>query len=155
MVIACFVLSACSSTSSPTTSLKATALAWAHAFLTGTASQQYDLQGPECLSGAKPKLTPSNLAVAAADLRKERADIARRYGMSTATMQSKIVGVSVRNVSERTGEAEVRYSLPVAVTGNDNWVTYELVDGKWKVQDCHAPIGGSSESSSSPAPTTP
>ena len=69
-----------------------------------------------------------------------------------AAIQSKIAGVSVRNVTAKTGEAEVRYDLPVAVTGNDDWVTYGLIDGKWKVQDCRAPIGGDSGFSSSAAP---
>jgi hypothetical protein len=76
-------------------------------------------------------------------------------GISTTAIQSKINGVSTRNVTGKTGEAEVRYDLPVAVTGNDNWVTYELVGGKWKVQDCHGPFGGSSSSGSAATTTTP
>jgi len=137
---------------SPTAKLRAAALAWAHAFLTGTVIDQYDLQGPDCLTGVKP--TPSQLAAAAPELRRERAQIERRLGMSTATIQSKIDGVSTRNVSGNTGEAVVRYDLPVSVTGNYNWVTYQLVGGKWKVQDCHAPFGGSGSSATTPT-TTP
>lgn len=73
--------------------------------------------------------------------------------MSLAKIQSKIIGVSVRNVNGTTGEAEVRYNLPVAKTGNDNWVTYQLVGSTWKVYDCAVPFGGTSESGSTP--TTP
>jgi len=109
------------------------------------------LQGPECLAGGTPKVTPANLRAAAAELRRERARLAQYAGVSPATIQSKITGVSVRNLAARTGEAEVTYNLPVSVTGNDNWVTYELINGKWKVQDCIAPFGGSSASSSGSA----
>jgi hypothetical protein len=115
--------------------------------------EQYYLQGPDCLTGQKP--TQSKIAAATARLDQGRDRIQQRLGISTATIQSKIDGVSTRNVTAKTGEAEVRYDLPVAVTGNDNWVTYELVGGKWKVQDCIPPFGGSSSSSSTPATATP
>ncbi len=112
---------------------------------------QYGLLGPHCLSGEKP--TPSRIAAANAELRQERARRERQLGISLATIQSKIVGVSTRHVGRKRGEAEVRYDLPVAVTGNYNWVTYELVGRKWKVQDCVPPFGGSSSSASTPATT--
>jgi len=137
---------------SPTAKLRAAALAWAHAFLTGTVIDQYDLQGPDCLTGVKP--TPSKVAAATAELRQERAQLEQRLGVSTATIESKIDGVSTRNVGDKSGEAEVRYDLPVSVTGNDNWVTYQLVGNQWKVQDCHPPFGGSG-SSSTAATTAP
>ena len=47
-----------------------------------------------------------------------------------------------------TGDAEVLYALPAAVAGNDNWVSYGYQHGKWKVTDCHYPIGGESVSAS-------
>ena len=52
------------------------------------------------------------------------------------------------------GTTEVRYDLPRSVTGNDNWVEYERVDGRWKVADCHAPVGGESTSSYGSAPAS-
>jgi hypothetical protein len=138
---------------SPAATLRTAALAWAHAFLTGTVMEQQSyLQGP-CLTGEKP--TQSKIAAATARLNQERDRIQRTLGISTATIQSKIDGVSTRNVTAKTGEAEVRYDLPVAATGNDNWVTYELVGGKWKVQNCRSPLGGSSSSASTPPTTTP
>jgi hypothetical protein len=168
LVIAALVVSACggsskslvgsAATTSSTAhatgasgSLQAAAVAWAHAYLTGTALDQLALQGPECLDGGPPKITPANLRAAATELQRERAQLQQYAGVSPATIQSKIVGVSVRNLAAKTGEAEVRCDLPVTVTGNDNWVTYELMDGKWKVQDCRAPFGGSGDSSSSNA----
>ena len=50
-----------------------------------------------------------------------------------------------------TGDAEVLYALPAAVVGNDNWVSYGYQHGKWKVTDCHYPIGGESVSASASA----
>ena len=168
VLVAAMVLVACSSSSSvrgaaiststpkrvaPSGDLRKTALAYAQAYLTGTALQQYEFQGPACRTGVKP--TPQTIAAAAVFLRRQRAEMQRRYGMSTSTIQSRIAGVSVRNVGRTTGEAEVRYDLPVAITGNDNWVTYGLADGKWKVQDCHPPFGGNSSQASSTPATKP
>ena len=138
--------------SAPTEALRAAALAWVHAFLTGTVPDIYDLQGPDCRTEVKS--TPSKIAAATKELQRLRDGIARRTNFDGAEIESRISGVAVRNVSASRGEAEVRYQLPVVATGNDNWVTYELVEGKWKVQDCRAPFGGSSESSSSHS-TTP
>jgi hypothetical protein len=61
----------------------------------------------------------------------------------------------VRNVTDTSGEAEVQYDLPASAVGNDNWVTFERHNGHWKVSDCHAPIGGSSSSSSGTATAPP
>src|SRR5207253_10353186 len=60
----------------------------------------------------------------------------------------KITRVAVRNVTSTSGEALVEYDLPATVVGNDNWVHYTLHNGRWKVSDCHAPIGGSKISTS-------
>jgi hypothetical protein len=54
---------------------------------------------------------------------------------------------------DNTAEAEVRHDLPESITGNDNTVSHERIDGAWKVADCIAPFGGSSSTScSSPSP---
>ena len=52
----------------------------------------------------------------------------------------------MRNATATYGEAEVDYELPASVVGNDNWVTYQYQDGQWNETNCHAPIGGESES---------
>jgi len=122
--------------------LRATAVAYAHAFLTGTVLDFVDLQSPPCRTKAKAKPTPSQIAAATKELQKVRDAVSRMTGLSAAQVQSKISGVSVRDVGTSTGEAEVRYDLPVTATGNGNWVTYKLVDGEWKVHDCILPIGG-------------
>jgi hypothetical protein len=80
-------------------------------------------------------------------LRTERAVMRKYYGRPLDKI--KITRVVVRNVTSTTGEALVEYDLPSAVVGNDNWVSYTVHDGRWKVSDCHAPIGGSSSSKSS------
>lgn len=130
-------------------SLQAAAVDWAHAFLTGTVQDILGMQGPSC-AGTTP--TTIDAHVADGYLRATRAEMTGRFGRAPDRIE--ILGVSVRNVTATRGEAEVRYDLPRSVTGNDNWVEYERVDGKWKVADCHAPIGGESTSSSgsSPAP---
>ena len=60
----------------------------------------------------------------------------------------KILDVQLRNVTPQSGEAQVVFDLPPAKAGNDNWVGYALYNGRWKVADCHAPIGGQSVSAS-------
>jgi hypothetical protein len=60
----------------------------------------------------------------------------------------RITGVTVRNVTGTSGEALVDYDLSARVVGNDNWVEYTIHEGRWKVSDCHAPIGGESSSAS-------
>ena len=67
-----------------------------------------------------------------------------RAGLSARAIQDKITDVSVRNETATLAEAKVNYDLPVSVTGNDDWVTYERVNGAWKVQDCNPPFGTSS-----------
>jgi hypothetical protein len=116
--------------------------------LTGTPQDIVSLQGPEC---APPTSSTFNEQVAEAELRQLRGQMQLRFGRAPSAI--KIRGVLVRNVTARSGDAEVQYDLAQSVVGNDNWVTYELTDSQWKVADCHAPIGGTSSSPSS-TPTT-
>lgn len=135
--------------SSPET-LKGAARALANAYLTGTPDAIADLQGPQCTTDT-PR-TPENRRLATAYLQRMRAALEKRIGVAPGAI--KIRGVQVRNVTATSGEAEVEYDLPQsAAVGNYNWVTYELHAGKWKVADCHAPIGGNSGSPSF-SPTT-
>ena len=133
------------------TSLKATAIAWAHAFLVGSLNDIKALQGPECAvhSGTTiPSPTVNQY------LRGERAVMQRYFGRPLDKI--KITRVAVRNVTSTIGEALVEYDLPATVVGNDNWVSYTVHNGRWKVSDCHAPIGGSKVSATgtvtAPAP---
>ena len=73
-----------------------------------------------------------------------RAALEQHLGASLGSIGIK--GVHVRNVTATTGDAEVQYSLPASVVGNNNWVSYGYQNGKWKVTSCHAPIGGDSQS---------
>ena len=65
-----------------------------------------------------------------------------------------IKSVAIRNVTSTSGDALVEYDLAAQVVGNDNWVSYAIHDGRWKVSDCHAPIGGNSSSVSGSTTTT-
>ena len=136
---------ASSPTAEGTPGLRAAARAWSRAFLTGTVANIHSMEGAACLSG--PTIAPT---VAEAYLRAERVAMERSLAVPLASIRIK--GVRVRDVTTTTGEAEVRYALPAAVVGNDNWVTYGYQDGQWKVTDCHAPIGGESSSPSEAAP---
>jgi hypothetical protein len=131
-------------------SVKAAALAYARAYLSGSATDLYNMQGPECRSDMK--LSTDNKAAADDLLREMRQDLEQQLGMPARAIEAKILGVVPRNVTATTADAEVRYGLPESVTGNDNWVTYERINGSWKVQNCHAPIGGSGGSSSGAQP---
>lgn len=71
-----------------------------------------------------------------------------QHTLGTPLRVIRITGVRTRNMTATTGDAEVLYALPAAVAGNDNWVSYGYQHGKWKVTDCHYPIGGESVSAS-------
>ena len=58
----------------------------------------------------------------------------------------RITSVQLRQVTATSGQAQVDYDLPFTVVGNDNWVTYQYLNGQWKETNCHAPIGGDSQS---------
>ena len=125
--------------------LREAARAWSKAFLTGTVANIRSSEGAACLS--TPTVTPT---VEEAYLRAERAAMAHHLGVPLASVR--VDGVQVRDVTATSGDAEVQYVLPASVVGNDNWVSYGYQDGKWKVTDCHAPIGGESSSASASAP---
>ncbi len=130
-------------TGNSTASLKATALAWAHAFLVGSLDDIKALQGPECAdhSGTTVPIRTVNQY-----LRGERAVMTKYFGRPLDKIAFSTV--AVRNVTSTTGDALVEYDLPAALVGNDNWVSYTIHAGRWKVSDCHAPIGGTSDSKS-------
>lgn len=125
-------------------SLEATARAWARAFLVGSVDDIHALQGPECKndSGTTIPVSTVNLYV-----RGLRAAVEKRLGRRPDRIA--VIRVDTRNVTSTTGEALVVYDLPPSIVGNDNWVSYAVHDGRWKVADCHAPILGSSSSKSS------
>jgi hypothetical protein len=126
-----------------TASLVATARAWANAFLVGSLGDIKALQGPECADRSGTTFATRTVTLY---LQSERAVMQKYFGRSLDKI--KIGRIVVRNVTSTSGEALVEYDLPAAVVGNDNWVSYTIHDGRWKVSDCHAPIGGSSSSNS-------
>ena len=128
-------------TGNSSANLKATAAAWAHAFLVGSLDDIKALQGPECADHSGTTLPTRTVSQY---LRGERAVMAKYLGRPLDRI--KITGVAVRNVTGSSGDALVEYDLPAKLVGNDNWVSYAIHDGRWKVSDCQAPIGGSSSS---------
>ena len=143
-----FVAPATSGT--PREQIRAAALAYSRAFLTGTPADLAYMQGPECTRDTSTTYSDQFLA---AYLKGMRATIQRHIGVDLGRI--KVRGVALRNVSSTRAEADVQYDLPESATGNDNWVEYTLHDGRWKVSNCDAPIGGSSSSSESSATRPP
>jgi hypothetical protein len=63
-----------------------------------------------------------------------------RTGIALDTLH--IISVETRNVTADSGEAWVHVNLPHDIEGNDNWLTYSIEDGRWKLTDCgHLPFG--------------
>jgi len=124
-----------------TATLKATAIAWAHAFLVGSLDDIKALRGPECADHSGTTLP---IRTVSQYLRGERTVMAKYLGRPLDKI--KINGVALRDVTSSSGDALVEYDLPANVVGNDNWVSYTIHDGRWKVSDCRVPIGGSSSS---------
>lgn len=110
-------------------------------FLTGTVASIRSMEGAPCLS--TPTVSP---AVVEGYLKAQRVEMERYLGVPLASIRIK--GVQVRDATATTGDAEVQYALPASVVGNDNWVSFGYEDGRWKVTNCHAPIGGESSSTS-------
>jgi hypothetical protein len=119
--------------------LRAAAMSWAKAFLTGTGDDMRNLQGPECTSTPHSALPKS---AAASYLRGLRALMRDQLGEPLD--QVRLRAVALRNVTARRGEAQVLYDLPISKVGNDNWVEFTLHDGHWRVSNCKAPILGHS-----------
>ena len=121
----------------PTAALGAVARAWATAYLTGTAVEIRALQGPECRTGSTQPLHTATVRKALRQMRQTMED-----GLGVDPADVRIVGVETRNVTSRSGEAQVQYDLPEAKVGNDNWVTYAVDRGRWRTAECQVPIGG-------------
>ena len=136
-----------------TAEVRAAAVAWAQAFLTGTIADIHRMQGPECKSHTTSTLSHAGLVTY---LRAMRASIRKHLGVALSSIR--IVDVQLRNVTSRRGEAQVVYNLPQSKVGNYNWVEYTQHGGRWLVSDCHAPIGGEETSATGPdsgtVPTT-
>lgn len=133
--------SAAQPTSAGIAGLRAAAIAWSTAFLTGSAADIRKMEGMQCRSG--PTLSA---AVVNAYLQGMRLEL--QHYLGTPLRSIRIIGVRTRDVTSTTGDAEVKYDLPARVVGNDDWVSYAYQQRRWKVTNCHAPIGGESSSAS-------
>ena len=124
----------------PAGSIQAAAISWARAFLTGTPVDIKGMEGGQCTANS-PTYSPTFLA---AYLKAERENLERSIGMPIDRLR--ITAVDTLNVTATQGQAEVQYNLPISSEGKDNWVTYQIENGRWKETNCHAPIGGESQS---------
>jgi hypothetical protein len=127
--------------------LRAAAVAWAKAFLSGSARQFRSLQGPECVSTTRTTLP---LPAVAAYLHGLRVLMSKQVGTPVGRIE--IRDVELRNVTANRGEAQVVYDLPISKAGNDNWVEFTVHRGRWMVSDCKAPIFGHSSSANASSP---
>jgi hypothetical protein len=123
----------------PVGSIQAAAVSWARAFLTGTVADLKGMEGRECTANT-PQYSPAFLSTY---LEADRENLERSMGVPIN--QIRIIGVTTQNVTATQGQAEVLYNLPSSKAGNDNWVTYQIENGRWKETNCHAPIGGESQ----------
>ncbi len=125
--------------------IRAAAIAYANAFLTGSSTDVVAVLDPGCIPTGMT-ISSAQIADFDAELERLREGLTARAGIEPAAIE--IRGVVVRNFTGRAGEAEVQYSLPVEATGNDNWNSYALSEGHWHIAGCeiHWPIGGSSDS---------
>jgi hypothetical protein len=126
----------------PAGGVQAAAISWATAFLTGTVADIQEMEGRQCTSNS-PHFSPTLLA---GYLKVTRRSMEQSIGIPLDRIR--ITGVVTRNVASTQGEAEVQYDLPSSKVGNDNWVTYQVEDGRWKESSCTAPIGGVSQTPS-------
>ena len=67
------------------------------------------------------------------------------HGVSFSAIH--IVSIETRNLTATNGEAWVHVDLSPDLEGNDNWLTYAVEDGRWKLTDCgQLPFGRSGTS---------
>ena len=133
--------------------LRAAAIAYATAFLTGTARDLIAIGDPRCVPMHGPAFA-AGLARANGDLRRFRFDVRQHTGTDARHIQ--IQSVDVRHYHTTAGQAETQYGLPIAIEGNDNWNSFTYSAGQWHLAGCNVnlPMGGQSPSAAA-APTAP
>ncbi len=133
-------LVACDAKSSrDATTIEAGARRYTEAILHGTANDVTDAISPTCTSH------PTDAALA--ELREV---VSARLGLAFTTLR--IVSIETRNVTATTGEAWVRVNLRPELEGDDNWLSYAIDKGDWKLSDCgKLPFGGGG----APGPAAP
>ena len=128
----------CGTASTPTahdaTSIEAGARGYAEAILHGTAREVNDSISSTCRNPA----TDAGLAAL-------RDSTSASRGLSFDALH--IVSIETRNVTATDGEAWVHLDLSPELEGNDNWLTYAVEGGLWKLTDCgQLPFGRSGSS---------
>ncbi len=142
-LIAAGVLAGCgggtSSSSNDGSSIESGARSYTEAVLRGTAQDVNASTSTTCTHRA------TDAALVAV-----RDTFGTRTGIALDTLH--IISVETRDVTADSGEAWVHVNLPRDIEGNDNWLTYSVEDGRWKLTDCgHIPFGYNGSS----GPSTP
>jgi hypothetical protein len=134
--------------------LRAAAITYANAFLTGTYRDVIAVLDPSCVPKNGTALS-SRLALGDAELHRFQLLVEQRIGLDAAKIE--IRTVDLRNYQGRAGEAQAQYGLPASVEGNDNWNSYAYSGNQWHIAGCDLkfPIGGQSTSKMAVATTTP
>ena len=121
-----------------TTNIDAAARAYADAFLRGSAAEINAVISASC-----SPMTDAALASI-------RSTVETRNHIALSAVH--IVSVEPRSVVGSRGQATVHTDLPAQVEGNDNWLTYAVEDGRFKVTDCgRLPLGNAGSSAPSTA----
>jgi hypothetical protein len=123
--------------------LRATAIASAEAWLTGTLHDIVAARHGGCGSPEVPAPDVDDPSWAPM-IRTMRANFEHQMGVSFASIT--IRGVLLRSLTATSGEADVQYDLPDSVAGNDNWIRYKFNGVEWTPIDCFPPIGGTVKS---------
>jgi hypothetical protein len=131
--------------------LRAAAITYANAFLTGSYRDLIKVLDPTCVP--KGAALNTRIGLGNAEFRHFRQLVKQHTGIDAAKIQIRTVDVS--NYQGKTGEAQAQYGLPVAVEGNDNWNSYAYSGGRWHVAGCDMkfPMGG--QGSGKSASTSP
>jgi hypothetical protein len=149
VAVACVLLASCSSGSDDETqaasgTLQSAARQYADAFLHGSPEEVTAAFGSSCESSST-----SSGSQATEELQRLRSSMVQIFGRPLDEV--KVVRVEVRDATNEAGDAQAVFNLPPRLAGNDNWVRYRVEGGRWRVANCHLPIGGSSKSASSSA----
>ena len=105
-----------------TTTIDAAARAYADALLRGSAAEINAVISASC-----SPMTGAALASI-------RSTVETRNHIALSAVH--IVSVEPRSVVGSRGQATVHTDLPAQVEGNDNWLTYAVEDGRFRVTDC-------------------
>lgn len=115
----------------PEMSLQAAASAYNEAILRGTSSDVNAFLSSSC----SVPVTDAELA----DMR----TVLQPFGSSGNPPALQVVSIDTRDVTTTSGDALVHLNLPSGAEGNDNWLSFIVEGGRWRLAGCaRLPFGG-------------